>query len=610
MRTLASILATGIAALTLTACGGVSGNGSLTSGSSGSGSGSGSGAGNTTGNGGSTSAPPVYSMGSGTGSAFQAGMMGLSSTSLSAGGTTSLTVTIVDKTGTLYSGTAVTVTFSSPCFSQGLATIVASGTSTPGSAAGQVSTTSGTATATYTAKGCSGPDVISAQALVSNQTLTAGGTVTVAAAAIGSIQFVSATPTTIGLKGTGLGETSTVVFKVVDASGGPRANTSVSFSLNTSAGGLSISPTTASSGADGTVQTVVSAGTVHTAVRVTASIASPALSTQSGVLTVTTGLPTSNAFSISVGAPSYASNGPACPNVEAYSLYQITVPITVQLADRYANPAPDGTAVAFTSSGGVIVGSCTTPLATPGDGACKVTWTSGNPLPDPANAPPSYRKGRAMILATAIGEEYFDDVSGSGYYVAGDPFADLGEPYRDDNENGKYDLGEHYLDFNHNGTRDGPSGQFIGITCTGSTPGASCSTSTLAIGASHLLIMSTSGASISSSVSSISIAHSVSGGATSATSFTFSVQDTNGNPMAAGTTVSVGADSGIGSVSGQTSWTIGCRSGGGPGGSGADTLGVTFTAGTSAGASGSITISVTSPGTKTVSQAVIPVNVT
>jgi hypothetical protein len=602
----------GVAALTLTACGGDSGTGNLTSGSTtSSGSSSGSG-GTTTGNGGTTTAAPVYSMGSGSGSAFQAGIMGLSSTTLAAGGTTSLTVTIVDKTGTLYSGTAVTVTFSSSCFSQGLATIVASGTSTPGTAAGQVSTTSGTATATYTAKGCSGPDVITAQALVSSQTLTATGTVTVAAAAIGSIQFVSASPTTIGLKGTGLAETSTVVFKVVDASGGPRAGTSVSFSLNTTAGGLSISPPTATSGADGTVQTVVSSGTVHTAVRVTASIASPALSTQSSVLTVTTGLPTSNAFSISVGAPSYASSGPACPNVEAYSLFQITVPITVQLADRYANPAPDGTAVAFTSDGGVIVGSCTTPLATPGDGACKVTWTSGNPLPDPTNAPPSYRKGRAMILATAIGEEYFDDVNGSGYYIAGDSFSDLGEPYRDDNENGKYDMGEHYLDFNHNGTRDGPSGQFVGITCTGTTPGSSCSTSTLAIGASHLLIMSTSGASIGSSVSSISIPHSITGGATSSQGFTVSVQDTNGNPMAAGTTVSVVADSGVGSVSGQSSWTIGCRSGGGPDltNPAADALHVTFTAGTNAGATGSITISVTSPGTKTVTQATIPVTTT
>ena len=111
---------------------------------------------------------------------------------------------------------------------------------------------------------------------VSSTNLTATGTVTVAAAAIGSIQFVSATPASIGLKGTGLNETSTVVFKVVDSSGGARPGVTVNFSLNTTAGGLSLAPSTATSGSDGSVQTVVSAGTEHTVVRVTATITSRA----------------------------------------------------------------------------------------------------------------------------------------------------------------------------------------------------------------------------------------------------------------------------------------------------------------------------------------------
>ena len=36
--------------------------------------------------------------------------------------------------------------------------------------------------------------------------------------------------------------------------------------------------------------------------------------------------------------------------------------VTVQLADRYNNPAPDGTAVAFTTNGGHVGGNCTTPF--------------------------------------------------------------------------------------------------------------------------------------------------------------------------------------------------------------------------------------------------------
>jgi hypothetical protein len=585
MRTLASIFAAGAFALALSGCGD-SGNGQLTTGTGGSTGGS---TGSTTGNGGSTTTTPVYSLGNGTGASFQTGMIGLTSSTLSAGGSTSLTVNIVDQTGTPYTSTTpTTITFNSPCMSQGLATIVASGTSGSGPTAGTITTTNGTGSATYAAKGCSNSDVITASAIVGSATLTATGTITVAAASIGSIQFVSATPQNVGLKGTGLGETSTVVFKVVDSTGGARPNAAVTFSLNTTVGGMSISPTTATSGADGTVQTVVSAGTVHTSVRVTATIASPALSTQSSVLTVTTGLPASRAFSLAVGAPTYGT-GPstlACPNVEAYNQDLVTVPITTQLADRYNNPAPDGTAVSFTTDGGHIVGSCTTPLTNPGDGTCKVTWTSANPRPQLADdTPPLLAAGRAKILATAIGEESFTDVNASGFWQTGDAFDNLGEPYRDDNENGQYDSGEYFLDYNQDGKWNAGAGSFIGITCSGTTAGSTCSTTTLAIGVSSLIIMSTGGAQISAQTSG-----QVTHGSTS--SIAFNVQDLNGNPMAAGTTVTVTADSGVGSISpASASFIIGCQSNVG---------GTNFTStviGATTPGAGNVTILVTSPGT-------------
>ena len=291
-------------------------------------------------------------MGNGSGSDFQTGMIGLSSANVSAGGTTSLTMTVVDQTRcALHRGARHRHVQLDAASATGLAVIAPSGTSTAGTTADTVTSSTGTIDATYTAKGCSGQDVITASATVGATALTATGTVTVAAATIGSIQFESATPASIGLKGTGLNETSTVVFKVVDATGGARPGVTVNFSLNTTAGGLNLSPVSAVSAADGTVQTVVSAGTSHTAVRVTATIASPALSTQSSNLTVTTGLPASGAFSIAVGAPSYGTL--ACPNVEAYDIDLVTVPVTVQLADRYNNPAPDGTAVAFTTTAGI-----------------------------------------------------------------------------------------------------------------------------------------------------------------------------------------------------------------------------------------------------------------
>jgi hypothetical protein len=562
-------------------------------------------------------------MGNGTGSSFQSGMIGVSNANVAAGGTTSLTVTIVDQTGALYTAEPVTVLFTSSCIDQGLATVTASGASTAGTTPNTVQTPTGTIDATYTAKGCSGPDNITASATVGSANLTAAGVVTVAAAAIGSLQFVSATPSSIGLKGTGLNETSTVVFKVVDSSGGARSGVTVNFSLNTSAGGLSLAPSMATSGADGTVQTVVSAGTEHTAVRVTASISAPALSTQSSALSVTTGLPASGAFSIAIGAPNYGSL--ACPNVESYGIDLVQVPFTVQLADRYNNPAPDGTSVAFVTNGGHIVGSCTTPLSTPGDGSCQTNWTSANPRPTTSSTPPVFRNGRVQILATAIGEESFDDVNQSGYYQAGDPFSDLGEPYLDANESGKYVLGDYFLNFYNAPQYEGPSGMFKGIVCSSNT----CSAATLAIGASHLLVMSTSVAQLFMSTSSTTSFGNVTGlslpkspaapAAPNSGTFAILVTDLNGNPMAAGTTVAVAADSSIGtlSVAGGATATIGCNSSGGPttspfttpaGKVGGNFETVTLTAPANAGA-GNITVTVTSPQSKSVTVVTIPVTI-
>jgi hypothetical protein len=101
--------------------------------------------------------------------------------------------------------------------------------------------------------------------------------------------------------------------------------------------------------------------------------------------------------------------------------------------------------------------------------------------------------------------------------------------------------------------------------------------------------------------------------------FAILVTDLNGNPMAAGTTVGVTADSSVGTVTvsaGATS-TIGCNSNGGPATSpfsspagkvGGNYETVTLTAPSNAG-SGNITITVTSPQSKSTTMATIPVTI-
>jgi hypothetical protein len=502
----------GLLLLALTACGGNQGASIGTGGGSGGG-GSGGGSG-----GGGGTITPTYQMGGGSGPTFQPGIIAIATPNLAAGGTTSIQVSIVDQNNALYT-TSTQVTFSSTCLAIGTATI---SSGTPPVVGNSVTTSTGTVIATYTAKGCSGPDVITATASVASGSLSATGTVNVASATIGSIKFISATPTTIGLKGTGLVETSTVVFQVVDSSGGPVPNVPVTFSLPTSVGGLSLAPASSTSGVDGNVQTVVSAGTAHTAIRVTATIANPARSTQSGILTVTTGLPASDAFSIAVD----------CPNVEAYNYDGVKVGVTVRLADRYNNPAPEGTSVAFTTSGGHIDGSCVTSSAqgVP-DGTCTANWVSANPRPSPAAVPPSLLKGRAVVLATAIGEESFNDSNANGYYDSGEAFTNLGEPFRDDNESGAYELNEYYLDFNGNQTRNAGDGTFKGVTCTGTSPSDTCSAKNLAIGAQIVIVMSTS-SSIVTGPADVAVPSG-----TTPVHVVYNVKDANGNAMPSGTVI-------------------------------------------------------------------------
>lgn len=252
---------TALAALALAA--GCSGNRNLgPTTSSGTGTETGTGTGSTT-----------VSLGSGTAANFQSGVIAILTNPVSTGGTTSLQVTLVDQaTAALYT-TATAVTFTSPCQVEGKASIVATGT-TP--ASNTVTTSSGTATANYTDTDCNtSTDKITATAIVKGQTLTAVGTVTIAQAAVaGAIKFISATPSRMSMKGAGSAAgsaTSSVIFKVLDSSGVPRAGAAVTFALTSTAGGISISPASAVSDANGQVQTVVSGGTVATKLTVSAS---------------------------------------------------------------------------------------------------------------------------------------------------------------------------------------------------------------------------------------------------------------------------------------------------------------------------------------------------
>jgi hypothetical protein len=471
------------------------------------------------GGGGGGGGTTVVRMGSGFGASFQQGVLQLGVSTLSAGGTTGVSASFVTATGNLFTE-AVDVTFNSPCVGQGLATIT-----TP------VNTTTGIANTNYVASGCNGGDVITATATVNGTTLTATGTVTVSPPSVGSIQFISATPTNIGLRGTGgagRAESSTVVFRVVDSTGGPVPNVDVTFALNTLVGDLRVSPAAplvARTNFDGRVQATVTSGTIATTVRVAATVAGTGISTQSDQLTITTGIPDQDSVSLSVGTF----------NTDSWAFDGVVVPVNIRLSDRFNNPVPDGTAVTFTAEGAQIGSQCLT-----ADGACSVNWTSQNPRPP---------DGAVTILATATGEESFVDINGNGTFNAGDSFDDIGEPFRDDNEDGIRQTNEPFLDFGGantatpNGSHDGPNGLFNGLLCTGASCGAA---TTVAVSDSAVILMS--GCDLDTSVFPPAVALTA-----TPTAIGGPFRDARGNPLPAGATITFATNNG--SLQGTTSRT-------------------------------------------------------
>lgn len=513
----------------------------------------------------SASSSTTVQLGSGTGSGFMPNVIGISNNNLSAGGSTTLTVSLVQSDGTLYTQSTA-INFSSTCIASGNATIYPSGQSTPSTT---VTTATGIATVTYVAKGCAGSDVITASATVGATNVSATGSVTVAQAAVGSLAFVSATPTNIALKGmgvTGRPESATVIFQVLDTSGGARQGATVNFSLDTTVGGISLQPSSASAVSDvnGNAQIVVNAGTVATAVRVTASTtlaSGTVISTQSSVLTITTGIPTANNFSMAVG----------CGNIEGYDVDGVTTTVTARLSDRFQNPVPDGTAVTFHAKAGAIGAECTTATTSTEGGLCSVTYRSSGNRPTGTNGSGVSLAGLVPLLATAIGEESFNDANGNGYFDVGETFTDTSEPFENDAwlyTGGKpiYSAGDPsgadwFYDFNDNGMHDGPDGFFNGVLCNDT---ARCAgPHSAGIGAMSTIILSGSNATITDP-SGAALSFPGTGLTENSTgSITAWIRDENNNIMPGGTTVTAATSGTALTLSPSAAVTVPCINAGG-----------------------------------------------
>lgn len=299
------------------------------------------------------------------------GPLNLDLSTISYGGSTTVSVQVKDSNGNTYTTQPVDVAFISTQAALGNASI-----------SPIVRTVNGVASATYSSLTNTGIDTITAA--IAGDTKTAN--ITILPLNAGSISFVSAAPTTIvqkGMAAPGYSETSLVTFKVLDTMGLPKANQPVDFTLTASAGdlgGLALLPVSSSSDINGLVTTTVQAGTESTPFRVVATVTGTTIASQSAQMVVSTGVPKN----ISVSFGTLAS--------ESWSYDGVVVPVTARLSDDMQNPVQDNTAVYFTTDDGAVGPSCFTV-----NGACTVNWTSQDPRK-------TTDKGKVTIKASAVGE--------------------------------------------------------------------------------------------------------------------------------------------------------------------------------------------------------------
>lgn len=504
--------------------------------------------------------------GSGGGAATAANMaMTATPSTMTTGTTSSIKATVTTSAGgNVADGTVVSFTLSS---------------SAMGTISSQATTSNGVASVTFTASTVPGTVTVTAKI----GSLSATAVIIISAPATGNVEFVSASPQKIGIKGSGQASTSTIKFLVKDINGNPAIDgTSVSFVMVgpgggklPSAGGEYIgdpdtTPTTASaSTVSGYTSTTLNSGSVAGTVTLAASVTSGSqvFSASSSAISIGGGLPSASHFNIATTKV----------NLPGLVWSNKTADISAFIADRFGNfNVLTGTSVSFYAEAGAIDSSNVTDEAgittvkfrtqwpmpvnvTPAVAGDSVSNAFFNGLSEPSATTYNPRDGWATILATVQGEEGFEDINGNGIYDAGEQFTDTGEPFIDKNDDGCWNSGttkncngvvsastepfEEFVDVNGNGLYNEPNGVWDGPGCSG----ANCLTSKT-IWVSLRLAFSGDPVYCDISPSTFTITNS------NSQAFTFTLGDKNMNWLPSGTTVSISAT--IGTLSGTTSHTL------------------------------------------------------
>lgn len=314
--------------------------------------------------------------------------------------TATLKFKVYGSTGAVLSGTKIDLSLSTD-----VGGITLSATSATSDANGEISVNvaSGTVITVFT---------VNAVAASNTAVKAASSEIKISSASVKSLQFISADPLMIALKGTGgvdLKETSAVKFRAYDEVGNIVTGALINFALSNTNGGLSLTSNALKTDNNGEVTVNVVSGTIPTSVNIIASLSTdPNMRVISNQIDVSTGRPVKGNFQ--VGPDKFHAIG-------AWEVDGISRTVTARAYDRFAHPVPDGTVIGFRAETGGIEPYCTTT-----DGACSVTWWSSGDrslmkdADSNGNRYLQYTKGRVTINASVMGEERFIDLNGNGIY--------------------------------------------------------------------------------------------------------------------------------------------------------------------------------------------------
>jgi len=208
-----------------------------------------------------------------------------------------------------------------------------------------------------------------------------------------SISLLSQSAQSIGVHESGAAETAKLIFEVQDSSGVPvdlEHGVELTFFIGSGPGGGEfIYPAAVRTSDLGLASVFVTSGTKAGVVQIVAEaqVGDNAIRSKPVALAIHGGLPDQSHFSVAADVI----------NIPGYNIFGVTDLITAFVGDRYGNPVKQGTAVYFTTTGGIIQGSAVTNEM----GQASVNLVSAEPRPLHA----MLGEGFATVTASTVDDE-------------------------------------------------------------------------------------------------------------------------------------------------------------------------------------------------------------